>query len=456
MAINRRNFVHLGTAGLGAGIGFGADVPPAEAAPSPLTGALDATQFGVIPGLDGNQGPVLQLALNAAAKEGMPLFLAPGRYLVSDLILPGGTYLVGVPGRTTLLFAGGTVLAYARSERYLTLSGITFAGAGNKLTGQVPGLLYLRDIADLNISGCVFDGSSGINLVLEYVSGRVAQSTFVNAGESALLSLEARGLEISGNVISDCANNGIEVWRSETGEDGTLVTNNRISRIRAAKGGSGENGNGVSVFRAGAVTIANNRITDCAFSAVRCNAAHNAQVVNNSCARLGEVALYSEFGFEGAIVSSNLIDGAATGISITNFDHGGRLAVCSGNLVRNLAFRGDPADPESRGTGISVEADTIVANNIVEGAPRSGLQLGWGKALRDVSATGNVIRDAGIGIAVSVAAGAGKALVTDNLMSGITEGAVVGMEWNKSVTQDLTAADTLRFPHLTLGRNDRG
>ena len=60
-------------------------------------------------------------------------------------------------------------------------------------------------------------------------------------------------------------------------------------------------------------------------------------MIANSCARLGEVALYAEFGFEGALIANNLVDTAATGISVTNFNEGGRLAVVQGNLVRNLS-----------------------------------------------------------------------------------------------------------------------
>ena len=50
------------------------------------------------------------------------------------------------------------------------------------------------------------------------------------------------------NDLADCGNNGIQVWRSEPGEDGSIVTGNRIVRIRADSGGTGENGNGVNVL----------------------------------------------------------------------------------------------------------------------------------------------------------------------------------------------------------------
>jgi len=46
------------------------------------------------------------------------------------------------------------------------------------------------------------------------------------------------------------------------------------------------------------VIVRGNRIRNCAFSAVRGNTASNIQIVGNACSDIGEVALYSEFGFE--------------------------------------------------------------------------------------------------------------------------------------------------------------
>src|SRR5690606_12330312 len=128
---------------------------------------------------------------------------------------------------------------------------------------------------------------------------------------------------IVGNTVADCGNGGILVHRWEKGEDGTIVTGNRIERISAAHGGTGQFGNGINVYRAGNVIVADNRIADCAFSAIRSNSGSNVQITGNNCARSGETAIYSEFAFEGAIISSNIVDGAANGISIVNFNEGG-------------------------------------------------------------------------------------------------------------------------------------
>jgi uncharacterized secreted repeat protein (TIGR03808 family) len=111
-----------------------------------------------------------------------------------------------------------------------------------------------------------------------------------------------------------------------------------------------------------------------------------------------------------------------------------------GNLIRNLKPKRpagtDPGD--SAGVGIAVEADASVTGNVIENAPRSGISVGWGRYMRDVSVTGNVVRDANYGILLSVAAGAGAAVVTGNLIAGSVRGAVVGMDHHKPVTGDLT------------------
>ena len=152
------------------------------------------------------------------------------------------------------------------------------------------------------------------------------------------------------------------------------------------------------MFRADNVIVRGNRIRNAAYSAMRGNRASNLQIVGNTCTGLGEVAIYAEFGFEGAIIANNIVDGAAVGVAITNFDKGGRLAVVQGNLIRNLR-RGRPAgdDPsDAPAIGIGIEADTAVSGNVIENVEGTGIRAGWGHYLRDVTVTGNVVRGADI------------------------------------------------------------
>lgn len=244
----------------------------------------------------------------------------------------------------------------------------------------------------------------------------------------------------------------MQVWRKEKGEDGTLILHNRIERIRSDSGGSGQNGNGVALFRAGSVIVQGNRINDCAFSAIRANSASNVQMIGNSCARLGEVALYAEFAFEGAVIANNMIDTAAAGISMTNFgDHGGRLVIAQGNLIRNLFVKKDSKD--KRGFGIAIEADGVVSNNVIENAPRIGIAMGWGASMRDITATSNIIRSARIGIGISVTPKAGYGFVTNNMISGAKDGAIRAMDHDIALGPDLAKSSAESYRNIAVFGN---
>src|SRR5690606_26544442 len=136
------------------------------------------------------------------------------------------------------------------------------------------------------------------------------------------------------------------------------------------------------------------------------------------------------------------------------FDEGGRLCTCSGNLVRNLSAAGpyDPG-PHGFGWGISVQADSSVIGNVIEAAPLTGISIGWGPFMRNVVASGNVIRQAGTGIAVSVVEGTGSAVIAHNIIEGARNGAIVGYRWAEPVTGDLAAGGAARFQNLTIEGN---
>ena len=76
-----------------------------------------------------------------------------------------------------------------------------------------------------------------------------------------------------------------------------------------------------------------------------------------------------------------------------------------------------------------------------------------GPYLRNVTVSGNVVRNAGYGIPVSVVSGAGAATITGNLLEGAKRGAIVGMEWNKAMTGDLARDGAVRYPRLTFANN---
>lgn len=438
---------------LGAGLvgtALGAGTVASEAAPIPAGSGLDAGGFGLVPGRAEDQTAVLQRALVAAARDGRALQLGPGRYRVGGVSLPAGTCLIG-SASTRLVQAGGRPVLAAKGGGRIVLQG--FAVEGDRQAARTVPLLSLEDVADLQVSGLRLEAASGTALRLERCGGAVEDNRIARA-DIAVFSLDATGLAIRANVIEQCANNGIQVWRSAKGYDGTQILANRIAGIRTASGGSGENGNGINIFRAGNVLVANNTIRDCAFSAVRNNAGDDVQILGNSCADLGEVALFAEFGFEGCVIANNLVDKASIGVSITNFNENGRLAVASGNILRNLFRRPDALSGiVGQGVGIAVEADAAVTGNVIEAAAFAGISIGYGPHLRDVACTGNVVRQSGVGVAVSVAPGAGAAQIANNLFSRCAAGNVVGYAWDKAATSDLAKGGAERFAHLSILNN---
>ena len=297
----------------------------------------------------------------------------------------------------------------------------------------------------LEIDRCQFFNTPHSGIALSKCSGRVSNCESSGCFETALLSEDASGLDILHNRITNIGNNGVQVWRSTVGPDHTLVANNRISNIRAESGGTGQNGNGINMFRADTVRVFNNHIEGCKFSAIRGNSASNCQISSNTCLQLGEVALYVEFASVGAVVTGNLIDDAGTGISVTNFNKGGRLAVVQGNLIRNLF--------EKDGAGISVEADTNVTGNVIETAANLGIGIGWGKYLRHVTVTNNLIRNAKIGIGVSADPKAGYVFAANNFIAGSKKGGVRAMDHNTAIGKDLAHDSAESFRNFALYGN---
>jgi uncharacterized secreted repeat protein (TIGR03808 family) len=428
---------------------------PAGAAPLSTFG-IDATKLGVRAGGGADQTVMLQSAIDQAAGAKVPLLLGPGEYRAAGLKLPSGAQIIGIRGASLLVYAGAsgpnTALISASGAANVTLAGLVFDGGGKPLPENAA-LVHFARCDDLRIVDCEIVNAGRAGLRLDSVQGAVTGNIIDKSADVALYSLDARGLTIAGNTVRGAGNGGILVHRSVKGDDGTLVLDNRIEDIRNVSGGSGQFGNAINVFRAGNVIVRGNRISRAAFSAVRGNAASNIQIANNLATDVGEVAIYSEFGFEGAVISNNTVDGAAIGISVVNFNEGGRLATVQGNLIRNLKPRRpagtDPGD--SAGVGICVEADAAVTGNVIEGAPNAGITVGWGAYMRDVAVTGNVVRSARHGITLSVTNGAGMAIVSGNMISGVKAGAIVGMDHARVVT-DLEREPT-RYANLQVSGN---
>jgi len=452
MDVNRRHLIGASAAGVAGALAVPAD--PARAAPLTSLLGRDVTQFGVRPGSADDQTKALQRAIDEAARAQMPLALPPGVYRTGMLHLSSGTQLIGVRGATKLAFTGGASMLSGEGADSVALSGITLDGGGIPLATR-RGLIHCLAGRDVRITDCEILRSGGSAIWLEQILGDVSGNIISDTAVTAIVSFDARGLIVSRNNIVGAGNNRIEILRTSIGNDGTLVADNRIENIKAGPGGSGQYGNAINAFRAGNAIIRGNRIRNCDYSAVRGNSASNIQITGNSVSDVREVALYSEFSFEGAVITGNTVDGAALGVSVCNFNEGGRIAVVQGNIIRNLLPKRPigTAPDDDAGIGIYVEADSSVTGNVIENAPAFGIVAGWGKYLRDVAITGNVIRKAFAGVGVSVVPGAGTALVNNNMISETPRGAVVGLDHARAITTDLSVDGAQRYAQVVIGTN---
>ena len=407
-----------------------------------LAAATDGPVPRLAPGGSSDQTAVLQSLVDRAAATGEPVLLPPGTFRLTTLALRSGTRLAGAGAATVLLATEGTPLVVADGAHDIAIERLVLDGAHLPSAGGEPmGLLTLDGCRNFSLAAVEIRNSGGHGLLARRGSGAITGCRIAFALDAGIHALDTTGMRIAMNEVTDCGNNGIQVWQGRTAEDGAIIHANHVARIRADGGGSGQNGNGINVYRAAGVSVSANRITDCAYSAIRGNAASNLRITGNTCERLGEVALYTEFGFEGALIADNLVDGAATGISITNFNDGGRLAVVQGNLIRNLVRREhEPVD--KRGEGIVVEADATVTGNTIEGAPTAGIVVGWGRYMRDCVVSANLVRSSRTGILLSADPEAGAAFVTGNMISGARDGAIRAHRLGQPFGPDLALAAT--------------
>jgi uncharacterized secreted repeat protein (TIGR03808 family) len=390
-----------------------------------------------------DQTELLQTAIDKAQTGSGVVQLGAGSFNVSGIKTMGDVQLSGIPGRTTLQARTHEPMLTVGLARNVSLEGIRFSA------DEGGDLAVANGVETLTITDCSFSG--GITgLTLTACGGRISGNSFTSQHGTGLHALDSHNLKITGNTLADIGNNGIRVWRKEKGDDGTIVSDNQIARVAARDGGDGQNGNGINVYRAGNVIVSNNRISDCAFTAIRNNSGDGAVITGNSISRCKEVALYVEFAFLGANVSNNMLEDVAHGISITNFNEGGRLAVCNGNVIRGA--RGINAHGQPLGGGIFAEADTILNGNLIEEAENAGIALGWGAYGRNLSAVGNMLRNCGRGVTFSMLA-PGPFQIVNNMIIGAKSGAVFGMDHENVVTGDLAAAGSVLPKSLRLGEN---
>ncbi len=431
-------------------MGASGAVLPIAAKAQAMAAIVYGQELGIVANSPDDQTEILQSALDLAASSSMILQLPAGRLVLSGVNLPQNCSVRGT-GRATILYSpGGKGIFVARDKKNISLENMTLRGSRMGGTGTRENLLDLENCRNLDISDCLIEESPGNGIWLRSCSGRIMQCDFRNLAQSAIHCQNNDSMQISFNKINDCANGGIRIWRDQNGFDGTIATNNQIANI-GSQSGNGQNGNGINIFRADEVVVASNGISNCAFSAIRANSTNNTIINANQCNSSGEVAIFSEFAFSGSVISGNIVDNAAMGISMANLDVGGRMAICSNNIVRNITPF-SATNPDTVPVGIFAEADTAIVSNLVENVPGTGIAAGWGPFLRNVIVSNNIVQQTSIGIADSVAPGAGTVKISGNMIVAAANAAIAGMAWQEIISADL-AAEAERFANVYVSGN---
>ncbi|MGQ3293496.1 MAG: TIGR03808 family TAT-translocated repetitive protein, partial [Shinella sp.] len=248
-----------------------------------LRGSIDASAHGIRPGAGDRKSKAFAKLIKEAAAKNMPVFLPPGDYVISNITLPDNARITGVPGATRIIYGGDGHLFAADGLARVELANLVIDGANRWLDDTVQGLVHLSNVANVTIENCEIQGSSKTAVSLERSGGRIERNRLSGAAEYALYAVDSHDLFVTGNQVFDCGNGGILIHRWQKGRDGTIVSGNRIARIAATQGGTGQYGNGINIFRADDVMITNNHVSGCAFSAIRSNAGSNVQISGNTC-----------------------------------------------------------------------------------------------------------------------------------------------------------------------------
>ena len=225
--MDRRSFLSgaFGVAALSPG------AAEAESEAPQLRRSIDANARGITPNSPYDQSRDLSRLLAEASAEDRPVFLPPGRYLIENLALPKRTRLFGVSGASRLVYGGAEQFLSVEGAEIVALDGLVIDGGGRPLADYTPGIVHLAECARITIGNCEITGSAKIGLALDRCGGHVERTIISRAREAGIRAVESTGLSIRDNTVSDCDNGGILVWRWSEGEDGTLVTGNRVEWI---------------------------------------------------------------------------------------------------------------------------------------------------------------------------------------------------------------------------------
>lgn len=392
----------------------------------------------------------LQAVFDYARSQGRPLFFQPGIYDsgTTTVLAANGSgrplQVRAIPGSVTFRFNGVNIFLRVEGQTEVRFDGVVFDGQNRPLTDYVssrPALIAVSAAArNVAFENCEIVNSPGIGLYVNAFSEVLVRACTVGSHSIGIWSENGK-INVRDSSIVNLTNNGIAIWRDSITGDSSTICNNMINNVDTQAGGTGQNGNGVSVYRAVGVNITDNKIFNTKYSAIRCNGGALFNICNNNIYNAREVAIYAEvpgagIDLTGAVISGNSLDTVGNGIAVANSGQFGdgvaRSVVVEGNRISNVLDNPIPDagyfPPTTIGVGIKVEQDCVESGNLIDGSARVGILAGVNTGARDLVVTGNLVRNAPIGIGVSndaVTASGRSVVVSGNIVRAASIGGVV-------------------------------
>lgn len=398
----------------------------------------------------------LRKELREAARRGGAVRLPAGVTAVRSLDIEDSVTIVGAKGGSTLRLVGQGPLLRGAALGSVTLESVIFDGGGDRFSDAKQGLLDFADVARLSIHGCTIRRSAARGVNLLRCGGRFAENVIENIKDVGYFSLDGLGVDIDGNKVRECGDNGVQVWTTVAGRfEGSRIRNNEISDIHNFSGGDGAYGNGVSIWGSGFVLVENNVIRRCAYTAVRNNAGHDVSVIGNDCKGFGERAMYAEFGAKRAAFRDNKIDDAGSGIALANAERGTDIGWVTGNVITGLheTHPDDEFGPEmSWLTGVEAESNVEIAGNVIVGG-WMGVRCGGYR--QNIRVESNRLVDNDYGVTFQIGDGVGDAVIARNEIRGSKKAAIAAIAGQDIVPGDVSQPEIAKkYPRLTIRDND--
>jgi uncharacterized secreted repeat protein (TIGR03808 family) len=405
------------------------------------------TSVGSFPTLVGN-----------AQAANLPLFLLPGTYPSSQIDVASGNPLTigGVLGQVTIQLSGSAPYLFnVNGVNNVVIENIVFDGNNIALTdtSATAGLIKFQGsgINKFLIQDCViYNTTQAAISCFSNCSGEILRNTIYNCDRGVFC--QDAGVNIERNNVGYCNNNGIMLWTSKQVGNTSIIINNYIHNISSSAGGTGQYGNGINIYRATGVRVADNNIYNCAYSAIRINAGGDSVVSGNYCATSGETAIWFEApgsgtSLTGGICANNIIESAGAGIAVANSglysDGVSRRVTLIGNQISGITSVYIPNEGKNTdGCGITIEGSVNAIGNIIDTASNGGIIVGTNDAANDLVVSGNLIKGTPLGIGYSANASAAGLLISNNEVSGYAKvssptgsgysysGAIVSVSYN--------------------------